>query len=191
MFWFKTCGADACISCQNIIYIIESTIICNNSISLYRETELIADFYIFCIIIRNRSFKAAFRTLIISKLAVMIKAVLQTLSAFLAKTSFTDLICLIFHDRTADSIINAWVATVHCHICWQRIITVYDQFHIRDGTDHLFQNIHRNVDLTVTVKLITEKIGHHHVIRFHTRKNMPGGCFIYLDTGIIRINMTI
>ena len=151
MFCLKVRSTDACIGCQNIIYIIKSTVICNNSLSLYGEAELIANFYIFCIIIRNRALKTALRTLIISQLAVMIKTVLQTLSAFLTKTSFTDLVCLIFHDRTADSIINTRITAVHCHVCRQCIITVYDQFHIRNGTDHLFQNVHRNVDLTVTV----------------------------------------
>ena len=151
MFCLKARSTDTCISCQNIIYIIKSTVICNNSLSLYGETELIADFYIFCIIIRNRPFKTTFRTLVISQLTVMIKTVLQTLSAFLAKTSFTDLICLISHNWMADSIINAWIAAVHRHICRQRIITVYNQLHIRNSADHLFQNVHRNVDLTVTV----------------------------------------
>ena len=41
------------------------------------------------------------------------------------------------------------------------------------------------------VKLVAEKICQKHIVRFDSRKNMSGGCFIGLNACIVRINFTI
>ena len=191
MFSPKSGCPDSCIGRQNIIYIIKSLIIrCNMSV-LNRKRKLISYFYILCIKVRCWTLESAFRTLVITKLTVVIKTVLKSFPAAFAETSFSNFVCFIFHDRTTDSVINTCIATVLGKICRKSIITIYDQFHVRHFADHFFENIHGNIDLTVTIQLITEKIRHHHIIRFDLCKNMSGRCLINFNTGIICINMSI
>ena len=87
------------ISCQYIIHIIKSLIICYNVFSFYTKAKLVAYLYILRIKIRLRSCKSAFWTIIISQLAVMIETIFQLLTASLAETSLPDFICCLFDHR--------------------------------------------------------------------------------------------
>ena len=187
----KSCSPHSRISCQYIIHIIKSLIICYNVFTFYTKAELVTYLYILRIKIRLRPCKSAFWTIIISQLAVMIKTIFQFLTASLAETSLPDLICRRFDHRFTDTISYIWIPGIHGKICRQGIITVYNNLHLRNLAHHFFQNVHSDINLSVSVKLVAEKICQKHIVRFDSRKNMSGGCFIGLNACIVRINFTI
>ena len=120
----------------------------------------------------------------------MIKTVNQTLTTAFAETSLSDFIGLAPEHRLADSVRHIWIPTVHSQICRQRIIAVHNDFHIRNFPHHFLQDIHGNVDLTITIQLISEQIGHNHIVRLDPGEYVSCGCFVYLDTGIVCIQFS-
>ena len=63
---------------------------------VYLERQLFSHFYLLCIILDLRSFKAAGRTFIIPKLTVMVKTVFQLCTTFFTETPLSDFICCAF-----------------------------------------------------------------------------------------------
>ena len=120
----------------------------------------------------------------------MIKTVDQSLPAAFTEAALTDLVCFVLNYRFADSIGYKRIATVHGKICGQCIVTVNDDLHIRNFFHHFFQNIHGDINLTITVQLITEQIGHDHIIRFDLCEHVSCGSLINLNTGIVRIQFS-
>ena len=117
----------------------------------------------------------------------MVKAVFQLGSALLAETSLTDLVCGTFLDRFADSIGNVRIAAVHGKVRGKCIINIDDDLHLWHCADHLFQNIHGNIDFPVTIQLITEQVCKKHVVRLQAWEYMPCGSLVNLDAGVICI----
>ena len=190
MLCLKSCCTDSCISCQDIIYIIKSLIIGCDTLILHSKSYLVIHLYICGIKIDLRTFKSAFWASVIAKLAVMIKTVNQTLTTAFAETSLSDLIGLAPEHRLADSVSYIRISAVHSQICRQRIIAVHNDFHIRNFPHHFLQDIHGNINLTITVQLIPEQIGHNHIVRLDPGKYVSCGCFVYLDTGIVCIQLS-
>ena len=120
----------------------------------------------------------------------MIEAVDQSFSTAFTEPSLTDLVCFVLDHRFADPVGYKRISAVHGKICRQCIVTIDNDLHIRNLFHHFFQDVHGDIDLTITVQLVTEQIGHNHIIRFDPCEHMSCGCLIHLDTGIIRIQFS-
>ena len=53
--------------------------------------------------------------------------------------------------------------------------------------DHLFQNVHGNINFTVAIKLVAKQISQKHVVRLQAWKYMAGRSLVYLNAGVICI----
>ena len=103
----------------------------------------------------------------------MVKMVIQLFSAAFAELTFTDLSCIFFFLLTllSDTKRNIFVTGIFCKKCRKCIIAIYDKCHIRSHMHGFLEQFHRNINLPVTVELITEKIGQNHIVRFKIRQN--------------------
>ena len=110
---------------------------------------------------------------------------------FFTEPALFDLIDRFFKYFLTNSISCISIATFHGNISRQCIISIDNHFHIRCHHHGLFYQIHGNVDLSVTIQLITKQIGQHTIIWFKMRKNAKCRSFIYFNACIIRIQFSI
>ncbi len=141
------------------------------------EAKAILQLDITGIKINLRTLKSALRTSVYPKLAVMIELILQPLTAALTELSLTNLprasciTSLRAADSLTDAIGNDRMPALLRQKCAQRVITIHDNLHIRSHVESLLQKIHRDIDLTVPVKLISEQIRQYAQIRLKMRKH--------------------
>jgi len=128
-------------------------------------------------------------------LTVMIEFIIQSRPALFAEASLADLVLLsLFLFRKyalCDPVSDISMSALHRQISRQSVIRVYDNFHIRRHLHRTVQHIHRNINLSIPIKLIAEKIRQHHIIRLHVRKDAQSRRLINLNTGIVRVQCSV
>ena len=183
----KSSCTESGIGSQNIIYIIESFVIGCKVLILHLKGQLVTNLYIMGIIFDFRSCKATEWTLVITQLTIVVKTVFQPGTTLFTKTAFPYLVCRALLDRLTDSICDVRISAVHSKIRRKRIIRIYDYLHFRYCADHLFQNVHGNINFTVAVQLVAEQISQKHVVRLQAWKYMAGRSLVYFNAGVICI----
>ena len=158
---------------QYIIYIIKSFIIRADPIPFHSKRQTVPDLNVSRVKPDVRSSELTLGTGIVAKLAVIVKPIGKRRAAAFADPPFPDLtgICVIRHLFT-DPVCHIIIPAVHSQISRQRVVPIHDHFHLRRRLHDFFQDIHRNINLPVTVKLVAEQIQQQHVIRAQARQHV-------------------
>ena len=147
---------------------------------------------IFRIKIHLRPCKSTLRTVVHAELTIVIKVILQPLPAPLTESSLPNLPgILLLEYLFGNAVGDIRIAAFHRQIGRECIIAVHNHGHIRCHLHCFFQQIHRDIDLTVPIELIPEQIRQHHIVRFKIRENTYGRRLVNLNTRIVRIQMSI
>ena len=153
---------------------------------------LIMEVNIRCGKIRLRSLEPTVRAMINAKLSVMEKVVFQFFSTGTAENTFPDLRTgNIVKNLFADPIGHEWILAFFCKCVRKNVVTVDDQFCVRNTCDGCFQFVVGNIDFAETVQLIPGNIGQKRVVRLELRKHADGSDLVHFDTGIVRIQLTM
>ena len=116
----------------------------------------------------------------------MVKVIFHFFTAALAEPAFPDLPGIfILEYLLPDAESEMRIFIFQSQVGRQGIVTVDQHFHFRGHLHGTGEKVHGNVDLSVTVQLVTKKIGQYHIVRTEMRKYPDGRGLVYLNAGVV------
>ena len=116
----------------------------------------------------------------------MVKVIFHFFTATLAEPAFPDFPGIfILEYLLSDAESEMRIFIFQSQVGRQGIVPIDQHFHFRGHLHGTGEEVHGNVDLSVTVQLVTEKVGQYHIVRAEMGKYPDSRGLVDLNAGVV------